>query len=73
MTNSRCTVEDACKAYVEDRRREKGEKTAADAEWRFKYTVYGTEFGSTVLARLRTLLSRDGAKGSSSPRVARTA
>ena len=52
--NSRCTVEDACKAYVEDRRREKGEKTAADAEWRFKYTVYGTEFGSTVLARLRT-------------------
>jgi integrase len=48
------TVEDACKDYVEDRRREKGEKTAKDAEWRFKHTVYGTAFGATDLARLRT-------------------
>jgi len=48
------TVEDACKEYVEDRRREKGIKTAADAEWRFKHTVYGTKFGLTPLTRLRT-------------------
>jgi hypothetical protein len=54
VTRSRYTVEDACRAYVEDRRREKGEKSAADAQWRFKHTVYGTEFGSTALARLRT-------------------
>src|SRR6185437_7178263 len=48
------TVEDACRDYVEDRRREKGEKTAKDAEWRFKHTVYGTTFGATEVARLRT-------------------
>ena len=48
------TAEGACKAYVADRRREKGEKTAADAEWRFKHTVYGTALGKTEMSRLRT-------------------
>ncbi len=48
------TLEDACKAYVEDRRLEKGENTAADAEWRFKRSIYGTAFGTTPLPRLRT-------------------
>jgi integrase len=48
------TVEDVCKEYVDDRRREKGVKTAADAEWRFDRAVYGTKFGSTPLTRLRT-------------------
>ena len=34
-TNGTYTVEDACREYVEDRRREKGEDTAADAGRRF--------------------------------------
>jgi hypothetical protein len=48
------TVSDACREYVEDRRREKGDKTAADAEWRFKNSVYETPFGQTDLTKLRT-------------------
>ncbi|HJS89803.1 MAG TPA: hypothetical protein VJ738_07540 [Steroidobacteraceae bacterium] len=49
------TVEDACREYVEDRRREKGENTARDADWRFKhYGIYGTALGRTELIRLRT-------------------
>lgn len=47
------TVEDACKEYVADRRREKGERTAYDAEWRFRRAVYETEFARIELARLR--------------------
>lgn len=52
--STRATVETACKEYVEDRRREKGETTARDAEARFERTVYDTEFGRTALAKLRT-------------------
>jgi hypothetical protein len=48
------TVADACREYVEDRRREKGDATADDAEWRFKSSVYGTPFGETELEKLRT-------------------
>jgi len=48
------TVEDACKAYVEDRRTEKSEACAHDAEMRFKRVVYGTDFGRRRLDRLRT-------------------
>jgi integrase len=48
------SVEDACQEYVDDRLREKGFRTAADAEWRFKRSVYGTKFGLTPLTRLRT-------------------
>lgn len=48
------TVADACREYVEDRRREKGDDTADDAEWRFKNSVYGTPFGDTELPKLRT-------------------
>lgn len=47
-------VEEACKRYVEDRRREKGEATAKDAEGRFKRLVYGTKFGRIKLSALRT-------------------
>lgn len=47
------TVEMACKEYVEDRRREKGEKTAADAAWRFS-RVYDSAFGRTELTKLRS-------------------
>lgn len=63
--NSRATVEDACKAYVEDRRREKGETTARDAEARFDRTIEGTEFGRTRLDKLTTPVVRkwrDGLK-----------
>lgn len=48
------TVEQACREYVEDRRREKGDHTADDAAWRFKRAVYGTSFGRTDLEKLRT-------------------
>lgn len=47
------TVEQACKAYVENRRVEKGEATAHDAYKRFAATVYGTPFGSIQLDKLR--------------------
>lgn len=48
------TVADACKEYVKDRKREKGEATAHDAEMRFQRTVYDTSFGKRPLAKLRT-------------------
>lgn len=47
-------VETACRRYVEDRRREKGEATAIDAEGRFRRLVYETKFGRTLLHNLRT-------------------
>jgi integrase len=57
------TVAMACREYVEDRRHEKGEATAQDADKRFERTVYGTELGRRALAKLRTnhlLQWRDG-------------
>jgi integrase len=54
VTEDGFTVADACREYVDDRRREKGEGTAHDAEKRFERTVYGTTFGATQLARLKT-------------------
>lgn len=59
------TVADACRQYVEDRKREKGETTAHDAEMRFRRTVYGTAFGNRRLEKLRTIHIkhwRDGLK-----------
>ncbi|MCC6379952.1 MAG: tyrosine-type recombinase/integrase [Burkholderiales bacterium] len=50
----RATVEDACRAYVKDREREKGDATARDAEARFQRTVYGTDFGRLALDKVRT-------------------
>lgn len=47
-------VEEACKRYVTDRRSEKGDATAKDAEGRFKRLVYGTKFGRVKLSALRT-------------------
>ncbi len=54
VTDDALTVADACREYVEDRRREKGEATAHDALKRFERTVYGTAFGAIPLAKLRT-------------------
>lgn len=48
------TVEEACRRYVIDRRSEKGEGTAKDAEGRFNRLVYGTKFGKIKLPSLRT-------------------
>jgi integrase len=49
-----CTVAEACRHYVEDRKREKGAACAHDAEKRFERTVYDTTFGAIPLVRLRT-------------------
>lgn len=52
VTDSAYTVEQACRDYVEDRRTEKGEDCARDADKRFERTVYGTPFGKKPLAKL---------------------
>lgn len=54
LSGGDATVADACREYVQDRRREKGEACAHDAEKRFERTVYGTAFGAIPLAKLRT-------------------
>lgn len=48
------TVADACREYVTDRRREKGEANAADTEGRFERTVYRDPIGKVKLSKLRT-------------------
>jgi integrase len=48
------TVADACREYVVDRRRERGEECAHDAQKRFERTVYDDPFGAIPLAKLRT-------------------
>lgn len=48
------TVADACREYVQDRRSEKGDATATDAEQRFARTVYDSELGKLSLDRLTT-------------------
>ena len=52
VTDDAYTIEQACKDYVEERRTEKGEECAHDADMRFKRTVYATEFGKKPLAKL---------------------
>jgi integrase len=48
------SVADACGQYVEDRRREKGEECAQDAQKRFERTIYADELGASALTKLRT-------------------
>jgi len=48
------TVAEACRRYVEDRRSEKGENTAKDAEGRFRRQVYDSKFGRMELSALKT-------------------
>jgi integrase len=48
-----------CEEYVEDRRTEKGEATAYDAEIRFKRTVYGKPIGAKRLDKLTTKMLKD--------------
>lgn len=47
-------IEAACRRYVSDRRKEKGEATAIDAEGRFRRHVFGKPFGKILLSDLRT-------------------
>jgi len=47
------TVADACRAYVTDRRSEKGDATARDAEARFERTIYKNAFGARPLDKIR--------------------
>ncbi len=57
------TVAQACREYVADRRHEKGEASARDADQRFARTVYDSELGRRSLAKVRTqhiLAWRDG-------------
>lgn len=49
------SVEAACKDYVDDRRSEKNEACAHDADKRFERTVYGTAFGKMPCARVLSL------------------
>jgi len=49
------SLEAACRDYVDDRRSEKNEACAHDADKRFERTVYGTAFGKLPLARLLSL------------------
>ena len=46
-------VSEACRRYVKDRKREKGEATAADAEGRFRRHVFDKPFGRILLSDLR--------------------
>jgi integrase len=46
------TVAEACREYVEDRRKAKGDQTARDAELRFTRTVYDKPIGTIRLDRV---------------------
>jgi integrase len=48
------TVAEACREYVKDRHREKGEACAHDAEMRFERTIYDEPLGAIPLDKLRT-------------------
>lgn len=46
------TVSAACREYVQDRAKMKGESTAHDADLRFRRTIYGDQIGRLPLARI---------------------
>lgn len=46
------TVADACREYVKNREKEKGESNAHDSEMRFKRTVYDAPIGKIALTKL---------------------
>lgn len=46
------TVADACREYVADRTKQKGEATGRDAELRFKRTVYDHAIGKVLLSKI---------------------
>jgi len=52
MVDEGYSVEAACQDYVEDRRGERNEACAHDAQKRFERTVYGTAFGRMAVGAL---------------------
>jgi integrase len=54
VTSEDYTVAKVCELYCEDRKRQKGEATARDAEMRFKRTVDDTALGRQLISKLRT-------------------
>lgn len=52
-----------CRRYVEDRRQEKGEATAKDADGRFKRHVYEKPIGTILLPELKTVHILDWRNG----------
>lgn len=52
------TVESACKHYIKHQLTAKGEKSANDAEGRFRRLVYGSSLGSTPLDKLNAIKLR---------------
>jgi len=48
------TVADACRAYVKNRRREKGDSNAGTTEGYYQRTVYGHAIGKVKLVKLRS-------------------
>ena len=59
VTEKAPTVEAACEHYVKHQRTAKGDKTAKDADGRFKRLVYGTAFGNIKLDKLNTIKVRE--------------
>jgi integrase len=57
------SVEDACRAYVAERRKSKSDDCGHDAEKRFERTVYGKSFGQQKLAKLRAPKVREWRDG----------
>jgi len=57
------TVAEACRRYVEERRREERNGCAHDAEKRFERTVYKIPFGAIPLTKLRTPRIREWRDG----------
>lgn len=57
------TVADACREYVKDRRREKGDANADDCEGRFRRLVYSHTLGTIKLEKLRTSHLKDWRAG----------
>ncbi len=53
-TSAVVTVADACREYVKDRAREKGEANARDAEYRYARTIYKNAIGKRKLTQLRS-------------------
>ncbi len=52
ITDDSYTVEAACKDYVEDRRTERSEACAHDADKRFERTIYGKAFGRMAVVKV---------------------
>lgn len=53
LTRDYSTVADCCRDYVKEKRHQKQDKNADDAEGRFKQYVFDTDFGNLTLDRLR--------------------